>query len=232
MNLVLVTFFRNSARRGQVAPFFTQVARLRNLLQKDPTSRHHLRVVAVWGDCVDDTQGEILRNAEFHNLAVQLVEHHHGGREFGSTEHPDRLKALSGLGNAGLSAVRPEDDAVFYVESDLLWTPNVVIGLLNQLNAQVHVVAPLVFAGENFYDVFCFRKNGQRFAPFFPYHSELRHDGSLTQVDCVGSCFVMHGDVARNCRIINDNVLIGFGQDCWNKGFTVNVDARLRVHHP
>lgn len=232
MNLAVITFFRNSARRGQVAPFFTQVARLRNLLDKDPDGGHHLRVIAVWGDCVDKTHDEILRNAEFHNLAVQTVEHNHGGPVFGSTEHPDRLKALSGLGNAGLSAVRPEDDAVLYVESDLIWDPSVIFGLLNRLSSQVHVVAPLVFAGEHFYDVFCFRKNGQRFSPFYPYHSELRHDGKLTQVDCVGSCFVMHGDVARNARIINDNVLIGFGQDCWNKGFTVNVDAGLRVYHP
>lgn len=229
MTLALITFFRNSARRGQVAPFFTQAARLRNLLQKQGAA---LRVIAVWGDCVDDTREAILQNAEFHALSVQLVQHNHGGPEFGSTEHLERLKALSGLGNAGLAAVRPEDTAVFYVESDLIWDPMTVIGLLNRLSDSVHVVAPLVFAGDHFYDVFCFRKNGQRFAPFYPYHSDLRHDGTLTQVDCVGSALVMHAEVARTCRIINDNVLIGFGQDCWDKGFTVSVDASLAVRHP
>lgn len=229
MTLAVITFFRNSAIRGQVAPFFTQAARLRNILQKQGFA---FRVIAVWGDCVDDTYKEILRNAEYHNLAVQTVEHNHGQREFGSTEHPDRMVALSALGNAGLEAVREGDTAVFYVESDLVWDPHTVISLLNRLNGEVHVVAPLIFAGEHFYDVFCFRKNGHRFAPFYPYHSELRHDGNLTQVDSVGSALVMHGEVARHCRIINDNVLMGFCQDCWNKGFTVNVDASQKVVHP
>jgi len=229
VTLAVITFFRNSARNGQVARFFTQAARLRNLLQKQGFS---LRVVAVWGDCTDDTLSHILLNAEYHNLAVQTVNHDHNGPEFGSTEHPERLKALSDLGNTGLASIRPEDTAVFYVESDLVWEPATVINLLNRLNHEVHVVAPLIFAGEHFYDVFCFRKNGERFAPFYPYHSELKHDGSLTQVDCVGSAMVMHAEVARKCRIVDNDVLIGFGRDCWAKGFTVNVDASLRVNHP
>jgi hypothetical protein len=229
MTIALVSFFRNCGWNGQVARFFTQAAQLRNVLARTDAK---LRVICVHGDCTDDTVPHIMRNAEFHDLAVQLVECNHGGPMYGSTEAPERLKALSQIGNAGLGSIRDTDDYVVYVESDLIWDGATIVRLLNRVSDEAHVVAPLIFAGEYFYDVFCFRKNGQRFAPFPPYHSELNHGGSLTQVDSVGSCLVMPGKVARECRIIEDNVLLGFCKDVWSKGYTVNVDASQKVVHP
>lgn len=227
MNVALLSFFRNAAG-GQVQRYMTQAAGLRDAMA---ARGWHLRLISVYGDSQDATGDRLLVEAERHRLACTRVRRDHGGPVFGSTEHPARLAALSYVGNGGLEAILPQDDAVFYVESDLLWQPSTVLALLDELKPGLDVVAPLVFAGELFYDVFVFRKNGQRFSPFHPYHGELNLHG-LTPVDSVGSAFVMRGDVGRSCRIRNNDVLLGFCADAWANGFTVNVDARQAVHHP
>lgn len=226
--IAVLSFFRN-AEGAHVHRFIERVSSLRNL------SAYPVRIVAVFGDCVDQTANDLLRQAEKHDLSLQLVESSHGGPVFGSTEDPARLKALSQIGNAGLSAINDEDAYVFYVESDLLWDASTVLQLVKRVQAEEKptIVAPLIFAGENFYDVFCFRKNGARFAPFYPYHSELDHNvNALTDVDSVGSAFVMPAEIARQCRIKNDNVLMGFCEDAWAHGFQVKVDPSLKVNHP
>lgn len=228
MNVAVLSFFRNSAW-GQAQRFMQQAANLRDALSMQGD---RMRVIAVHGDSSDNTEGALIDAGLHHNLAVTLVRRDHGGPVFGSTESADRLRALSYVGNGGLQAILPQDDAVFYVESDLVWLPQTVVNLLKHVQfGRADVVAPLVFAGDNFYDIFVFRKNGQRFGPFYPYHPELNH-GGLTDVDSVGSGFVMRGEVGRKCRIKNDNVLMGFCQDAWDNGFNVRVDATQRIYHP
>lgn len=225
--ICVLSFFRNSAH-GQAQNFMQQVQKLRHC------THFPVRVSAVYGDCEDNTKSVLQREAERYDLALTLTEHSHGGPVFGSTEGLDRLTALSALGNAGLATIRDDDDYVFYVESDLIWSPHVVLGLLEQLIAlrTDAIIAPLVFAGEHFYDVFCYRKNGERFAPFYPYHSELKHDGSLTEVDSVGSSLLMTGNVARTCRMSESGVLMSLCASAWERGFPVLVDASQRITHP
>lgn len=227
--LEIVSFFRNSAGL-QVRRFMDQVKRLQDASSMSLV----IHVNAIHGDSHDNTAEWLLVESANRNIALSLIEHSHGQREFGSTEEPDRLAALTNLGNAGLASVSPEADFVWYVESDLIWTPQVVHELIIRVvnNGKPCVVAPLVFAGPHFYDVFCYRKNGARFAPFHPYHSELAHDGTLTPVDSIGSQFVTTGEVARTCRMAPGTVLMGFCADAWAQGYPVFVDASLRVDHP
>lgn len=234
MNLAVISFFRNSGRAsGQARRFMGQVGTLQRLL--DPNYR--LRVIAVWGDSKDDTEAALRAGAAEHNLDLQLVEHHHRGPVFGSTEAPERLRALSKLGNAGLNALRWDDERVLYVESDLLWQASVVEHLLNVLetNHEVDVVAPLVMAGDLFYDVWAFRKgrnpdgSQRRFSPFPPFFPEL--NGKPLEVDSMGSCLVMHGSVARTARM-HDYGLVDFCASARFHGFHLFVDPRVSIHHP
>jgi hypothetical protein len=229
MNLVILSFFRNSAH-GQAQAFLARCAALRDVLRLS----YGVRVIAVYGDCVDNTADVLQFEALRHGLRLQLVEHSHGGPVFGSTEEPARLRALSALGNAGLASVGETDDLVWYVESDLQWDPTTVESLAMRIMLEsVDVIAPLCMAGAAFYDIFVFRKSGHRFGPFYPYHGECRHDGQLTRdMDSVGSAFLMRGYVARECRIINDACLIGFGEDVRAKGYTIACDASQIVRHP
>lgn len=228
MKLVILSLFRNSAGYP-IRRYMRQVAELQELAEAYDLKIH---LIAVHGDCTDDTKGQLMDGATSRNIAMTLVERSHGGPVFGSTEHPERLKALSYVINGGLEAVTEDVDAVFYVESDLHWEPRTVLSLLEHVQDDGNpMVAPLVFAGEHFYDIFVFRKNGVRFSPFHPYHKDLELNG-LTSVDSVGSAFMMRGEVARHCRIHDDRALLGFSQNVWDQGFSVKVDARLQVVHP
>lgn len=238
--LAVLSFFRNSARNGQVTRFLEKVAKM---------SRHfmalqggwYVRLIAVHGDSTDGTESALITEAGRLQVPLQLIRADHGGPEFGSVDTPERMRALSMICNRGLDAVRVDDEYVWYVESDLQWDAITVFNLLMELRVREHtgafrqqpgLVAPLVFAGEAFYDIWGFRKNGHRFGPFHPYHEELKFDDLTYGMDSVGSCFVAHAQLMRECRIRDNNALVGFCDDVRAKGWTIAVDARKKVVHP
>jgi hypothetical protein len=228
VNIVLGSAFRNSSGH-HMQRYFGQVDQLVSHLRM---LGWNLRLIAVEGDSVDQTRKDLQTFATAVGVPIQIVVRNHGGPEYGSTEAPERMKALSYVGNGILENVREDDDVLVYAESDLLWRPQVVSKLVDKLKPrEVDVVSPMPFAGQAFYDIWAFRKNGHRFGPFFPFHGELSFDG-LTTMDSVGSFLVMRGEVARNCRIIDDEALVGFCRDVWAKGFTIKCDAGERVFHP
>ena len=226
MNLVIVSFFRDSESRGQVQRFFQQVHDLKN------ASGFDIRVVAVEGDSRDKTPMAIIRHASMCGVPLELVTRAHGRRYFNSTEELERFEALSFVGNGGLEAVRQEDELVFYVESDLLWDAHTIIRCLAQVHPGMDIVSPLVFAGAAFYDVFAFRAGGQRFSPHPPYSHVLNGQNHPVEVDSVGSCLCMRGEVARNVRIPGNEVIIGFCRVAREQGYHVFVDPRERIQHP
>ncbi len=93
------------------------------------------------------------------------------------------------------------------------------------------VFAPLIFAGPHFYDIFAYRKNGERFIPFPPYHIGIEPH-KLCEMDSVGSCLVMRGEVARAIRIENDNCLIGWCDNARAHGYKIAVHPDFAVRHP
>ena len=225
MNIVVCSACRNSEMSGHLPLYFAQVQALQR------AHEGAVRLLAVEGDSFDNTATWLQKYADASRIELELVTRSHGGPVYGSTEHPSRMAALSIVGNGVFEHVRPGDDVLVYVESDLIWDAETILRLASRLGPGVDVVAPLVFAGPHFYDVWGYRKDGVRFSPFSPYHSDLLTDG-LTAVDSVGSCLVMRAEVARQCRIINGACLVGFCADVRQKGFQVFVDATARIEHP
>lgn len=228
LNWVIVSAFRN-APAHQIDRWLTQCGTLRALV----TGR--CRIVAVVGDCSlgDRTEALLRSGALARGMGLEIVEHNHGGPHFGSVESAQRMRQLSGVGNAMLDSVAEDDDLVFYVESDLIWEPHTPIALASYLHLYngPSVVAPLVFAGEYFYDVWGFRLNGERFAPFFPYHKDL--GPGMTLVDSVGSCMVMHASIARNRLIrMESGALVEWCSILGNSGHSIGVVPTLSVRHP
>jgi hypothetical protein len=120
-----------------------------------------------------------------------------------------------------------------YVESDLIWGAGAIWTLIDMaLNREsgFDVFAPMIFAGDYFYDVWGYRKNGSRFTPQPPYHPDLVN--GLTEVDSVGSCLVMRAEVAEVCRIRNDYALVGWCEDARAHGYKIAVHPNLKVYHP
>lgn len=224
MKIVLGSAFRNSAGR-QIDRYFSQARTLRNALEHQG---HSLFVVASEGDSSDNTPHVL--DVELTTIPGKRVTYNHGGPWFGSTEAPERFKALQGVGNSILEAVPDDAGILIYVESDLIWSNTTLLALLDRVLVDgLDVVSPLVFAGEAFYDIFAFRKSGSRFGPFPPFHPELN---GLTEVDSTGSCLVMKADVARKARVSDHNGLVGFCDEARSKGFHVWVDPDQRIFHP
>jgi hypothetical protein len=226
MNVVVGSLFRDSA--ATVWQYMARVAKLRDALVG-----HTLRVIAVEGDSTDNTAGALLREAKAYNLDLALVTCNHGQPVFGSVENPERLIALSKVGNAVFDAVRPSDGILVYIESDLLWEAETIAALLFLAAERVSgfdIFAPMVFhANGFFYDVWAFRKNGQRFVHPPPYH--IAFEEGLLEMDSVGSCLVMRASVARRCRM-DENCLVGLCNAARVDGYRIAVATALQVVHP
>jgi hypothetical protein len=225
MNIAVGSAFRNCA--GNVSRYMRQV----QALQDHAGIKHHVRVIAVEGDSVDKTEMTLYAQADAYNIDLTLIRHDHGKRKFGSTEDEDRIVALSGVGNAIFDGVRETDDALVYVESDLLWNAHTIGSLLDMAlrqDSDVDVFAPRITAGSTFYDIWGFRHlDGRRFSPF-----EDLKEPSLIEVGSVGSCLVMRGEVARRVRIRNNYCLVGWCEEARRLGYRIGVDTRFEVRHP
>jgi GT2 family glycosyltransferase len=229
LKVVVGSAFRNSAH--QVSRYFKQVGNLQRFLYQ---LGHRIRVSAVEGDSTDDTVRVIQDEADFIGVPATVVSCAHNGPVFGSTEQPERMVALSKVGNAIFDSVLETDDILVYVESDLVWDASTIMGLIWMADTQEQgfdIFAPMVFAGDAFYDVWGFRKDGVRFGPFAPYHSDYNPRG-FTEVDSVGSCLVMRTGVARRVRIPDGQALVGWCNEARRLGYKIAVHGPSVIRHP
>lgn len=231
MKFVLASIFRNSA--GYVDRYVRQArmlqAAIRNL---NPVDTHSLRLVLTEGDSTDDTYNLLDLALAGYNFDYDLGQVNHGGPSFGSIDNEQRWRNISKVCNATLDRIRPDDDVVIYVESDLLWGPSVILNLIRHLWS-VNAVAPMCFHAPTglFYDTWGYRKNGKPFQQQPPYHVDL-HD-ILTPIDSAGSCIVMRASVAREARFTPPEWgIVGFGDNMNSKGYQLWLDPHELVIHP
>lgn len=247
MNVTIISTFRNAVG-PQMDRYFCQIDALANVLaRRKPFTR--LSLILGYGDS-DDGTGEALFEAAAapsgFPIGALLIDVSHGGPVYGSIEDPVRFKQLAYVGNRLLECVDDTADVVGIVESDLIWEPQTLVQLvedLEHLPPPYGAVAPMVMDGpESFYDVFAFRKNGQRFTKQPPYHERLPLEVeqnpnltnviSLVEVDSAGSVLFMDADLARKARFINGQAIVGLCEDIYNHGGSVWLDANATVYHP
>ncbi len=229
MNVVIGSAFRNSI--WHLPGYFEQVMSLRGALLK---KGHTLRIIAAEGDSQDPTRSRLPMFAVMANIHMQLLDVSHGGPWFGSVVSTERMQALSQIANSIFSEVRTLDDVLVYVESDLLWDSKTMMTLIQAAATRrkkfdVHV--PMIFADAAFYDIWAYRKNGVAFDSQPPHHAEMNGD-EIVEVDSAGSCLVMSGEVARSCRIRDENCLVGWCADAREHDYRIGVHTKLRIDHP
>ncbi len=117
-----------------------------------------------------------------------LLKVDHGGPRYGSVDHPERWEQIALVMRALTAEVEDPGDAFIWVEADLLWRPEVMLGLLGDLG-EVEAVSPLILCdgGLRFYDVYGYRKDGKGFEAHPPYYPE--QPPGLVKIDSCGSCF-------------------------------------------
>lgn len=227
MNVTILSLFRNSCH--YLERYFEQMDDLQRLLTQRCDS---LYLLLGYGDSTDGT-GAALRDECANRFAAMLLDVSHGGKAYGSIEHPERFRQLAYCVNRLLACIPPNADVVGIVESDLIWDAKTLVKLID-MTGFGFCMAPMIMDGENsFYDSFAFRKNGQRFTKEPPYHASLPgNEGHLIQLDSAGSVLFVPGWLARKARLRDGNAIVGFCEDIYKYGGSIWLDPALSVAHP
>jgi hypothetical protein len=224
LNVTILSLFRNSTH--YLERYFEQMDSLQARLRERGDTLH---LILGYGDSIDGT-GEALFDECANRFCALLVDVSHGGRHYGSIEHPTRFKQLAYCGNKLLACVPTDADVVGIVESDLIWDANTMVALIDHL-AHVPAIAPMIMDGErSFYDGYAFRKNGVRFTKTPPYCEWLGSD--LMQVDSAGSVLFARGNLARKARLTDEQVIVGYCEAIREQGGSIWLDPTRTVYHP
>lgn len=233
MRVAVGSIFRNSA--GYIDRYQAQVRALGSLLTQ---SADRLRLVLVEGDSADDTWDRLAAWRDSATEDVTLVKREHGGPSFGSVENPQRWAQIAYACNGVLEALTEADEALVYVESDLIWHPSVIRSLLWHLEVDdVATVSPLSMHHVGFfYDTWGYRSGGARFGYHPPYHPMLAepapHPAGLYPLDSAGSCIVTRGEAARAARFAEPEGIVTWCDAMRAAGYAHWLDPSLKVIHP
>lgn len=160
-----------------------------------------------------------------------LYKFDHTGPKFGSVSHPTRWQNIARTWNFLFEEIKHDEfDALIYVEADLIWQPDTMLKLIDDLK-QVPAVAPMSMMGNIFYDTHGHRADGVNFTNWAPFHQRLvGNTGELIKLDSAGSCKVMRAEVAKSCRFSEVDAMLG--HDIYAKGYSLWLDPCVKVEHP
>lgn len=225
MNIAVGAIFQNSTRYIDrfVAQYYSLVAY---------APEHAFEPILVEGDSTD---GNATWDKLQHAFKGHVTKREHGGQVFKSVDDPQRWRQVSYACDGVLEQIRPEHDALLWVEADLIWEATTAFKLIQRLS-QVSACCAMIMRGNAFYDTWSFRKNGTHFSPNPPYHPCLRAPSptyGLASIDSGGAFWAARGDVVRTCRYRPPELsIVGFWQEAARLGHRLWVDPKLIVHHP
>lgn len=211
-----ISMWRNDAERDIAK-------RVTHLLDK---SYPRLSYIWVVGDSTDETEN-ILYDLTTHDPRVYIV-HYDTGIE---GDEPDtRVLRMGQTFNAGLDAIRATDQILVCHESDLV-SPVDIIQRLLAIPGDVTAGWPML--GDLFYDTFAYRKDGQMFSNYPPYHPCYRPDKPF-EVDSVGSLWaapsgVFLGPHGLRCY---KGAVVDLMRNMKGLGMKVMVDPTLKIVQP
>lgn len=256
MQVVICSIFRNA--EGYVRRYFEQAFGLAAALEaRGDTLRFNLAE----GDSADRTNELIAehlqrtRNPEH----SRFIKRDHGGLEYGSVVKVARQIQSTWVWNGVWDGLRLDDDVVVYVEGDLMWKPEAIVRLIDQIGLKkvfgrglkqadtviqyspiydilTDAVCPMIWINpehEGFYDTWAYRRRGINFVARSPFHPDLEGHEGLLELDAAGSCIVMSGDCAWASKFEPPELqIVGMCYDMRQKGFRLWLDPKADVEHP
>lgn len=230
MNWCLVSAFRNAS--SYIERYCTQMDALQDSLHKRDDT---LTLVLGYGDSKDKTAVNLFEELDsnlFRYDNVVALDVTHGGHFYGSVVNKQRFKDLAFVFNKLWDNIPESADYVGLIESDLLWQPESIVGLVEGLQ-WASMVAPMVLhLNGNFYDTWAFRLAGERFRGVKPYHNMLTPSMLTYDMDSVGSAFLMKAETARMLHWPEEDVVVGICKQIRDSGGIVRLDTTLKVYHP
>jgi hypothetical protein len=219
--MILASVWRDSAT--YVDRYASQVAALRE--------KEDVKVVAVEGDSRDNTFDLLTKQAFYHVLRCE-----HGGPSFESKNNPQRWRQISLPCNVAMTAaIRLSEgrEPIVYVESDLIWTADMIHGLVHDLE-KVPAVAPMCFRWSDptmFYDRWGYKGlGGTDFGHYPPWLPGLAN--TLVKIDSCGSCFALRAELAPYVEFSTQDLTRGVGRSIRAAGADLWLDPQLAVYHP
>lgn len=210
--------------------YFEQVAGLRALLE---TRGDTLRLILGEGDHVDDTRALLpLMSCGYD---AEIVSYDHGGPDHGSVVNPVRFANMAKIWNRIWQRVPQDADAVVFCEADLVWQPETMLDLIDNL-AHAPAVAPFIrlqrrgWPSDAFYDNWAFRRNGIHIGLRPPYFEGWDVQQPI-QVDSGGSCVAMRGALARRVSWPAEDVIVGLCRQLYEQGGSLWLLPQLEVVH-
>jgi hypothetical protein len=183
----------------------------------------------VEGDSTDDTY-ERLSAWAAEDPRVTLAQRHVEP----IADYDDRVRKWAALGNLAVEgALATDADYILWCESDLALPHDLLAQLLA---TDLDIVAPAIFMGGLFYDIWGFRGlDGVKFTNEAPYHQEF-HPHGVVPLSSVGSCVLFRREVfeagVRFRGTFDDGLLVGVCRDAGLLGFRTYMDSRVAVLHP
>ncbi len=151
-----------------------------------------------------------------------------------SIDHPARWLSIAHTANGAIEQLTEADDALVWVESDLLWEPGAILRLLGHLGPGVDGAAAMcgyLPEGGRHYDTWGNRGlDGVCFGYHPPYHPAAPPRG-LFPVASAGSCWAVRGDYARAARY-GDQGIRDWCHGMRAAGAQLFVDLDTWVWHP
>lgn len=214
MKVTLSSMFRNSV--PYLHRYFAQVKALRREVD--------VRLVIAEGDSQDSTYGMLHPQL---SSADTLIKVDHGGIIYGSVNRPQRWANIATVARAVVGAVSDPGDVFLWVEADLIWDASTMLRLLDDTMTKP-AVAPMVYCSapktNRFYDVWGYRREGQKFRSYAP-HWNNPTDARYVKLDSCGSCFAVSPEAWGS--VVGWDGMWPFTADgeLW-------LDAELVVRHP
>lgn len=234
MNIALCSAFRDAA--SYLPRYVRQVDALGQAL-----AARGDRFALVWGegDSHDQTLERLIVAAQGIPWPVHRVDCTHGGGHYGSVVNAERFRQLAFVGRQIFATVPLGADIVIYVESDLIWQPETMLGLIEHLaqpapihRAPVVAVAPPIIlqrAGwprETWYDTHAFVAEGCHFEHRPPWHFRNSGASTMIELETAGSCLAMRAHYAR-AAVMDERVLMGMCEQFREMGGSVWLDLAL-----
>ena len=229
--ITIASIFRNSEK--YIYNYFNQID---NLIKHPDFSEYEFKFVWLEGNSKDATFN-ILRSAgaNFDTMGVDVILEKYD-TSYTNTEgmNPDNLwrwKRISDAWNKCLNNMS-ECDYTIIVESDLVWTPEVVRNCLQRLDKQKHhVIYPMLFHSfpnsHRFYDTHGFVKDGKNFEMYEPFYSASPEDEQdLVKLDLGGGMIVSYYEFQKDARFGETDCIMHF-----KEGVNLYMSKSQKIKH-
>lgn len=219
-SLTILSIMRNS--KGYLDRYFQQIASLTKQFSM-------VQIIIVEGDSDDGTKQQLQNvalNSEFWQLSVITLDMH--TPHYGSISHPDRWHNLETCWNKCMDVLKllPITDYVACIESDLIWTPGVLLECVDNLTLGYDVLCPMLFGQGVFHDTNGFRlKTGERFRNHPPIIPNWNHQ-RFVELATGGGMLVMRYATALK-GVWRDECRLHFPDE-----IKLATDTELRIYHP